>query len=681
VDVDAAVKFSVLTVRNCSGRPRRLSATGYVEWVLGDLRAKTAMHVVTEIDAKSGALFARNAYNAEFGGRVAFFDVDDMARTLSGDRTEFLGRNGTLRRPDAMTRANLSGRLGAGLDPCGAIQVPIGLADGEERRIIFRLGAGQDLEQARSLALRLRTPGSARQALENVHHFWQDTLGAVQVTTPDPSINLLANGWLVYQTLACRYWARSGFYQSGGAFGFRDQLQDAMALLHAKPALLRQHLLLCATRQYPEGDVQHWWHPPAGRGVRTRCSDDYLWLPLAVCRYIVGTGDREVLNEMLPFIEGRALNDDEESYYDLPSSSHERASLYQHCVLAIKYGLRMREKGLPLMGSGDWNDGMSLVGIHGEGESVWLGFFLYKVLVEFSNVARGQQDPDFAQHCEEEAEKLRLNLAEHAWDGAWYRRAWFDDGSPLGTASNTDCAIDSIAQSWSVLSGAGDHKRTRQAMDSLDKRLVRRDEMLIQLLDPPFDKSDMDPGYIKGYVPGVRENGGQYTHAAIWASMAFAQQGDNVRAWELMDIINPLHHGSQPEQVAIYKAEPYVVAADVYAVKPHIGRAGWSWYTGSAGWLYRLIIESLLGLQRQGDRLRLLPCIPAEWTHYSMTYRFGSTSYQLEIKQVSADTAIAGYGLVLDNEVLTTEFIPLVDDQAKHGVVCTVVRKPPPVQP
>lgn len=677
VDLEAAVKFSVLKIRNCSGRQRRLTATGYVEWVLGDLRSKSALHVVTEIDASSGALFARNAYNSEFGGRVAFFDVDDKARTLTGDRSEFLGRNGTLRRPDAMTREKLSGRLGAALDPCGAIQVPFELADGEERSIIFRLGAGRDIEQTRALAQQLRQPGSARQALESVHHFWRDTLDAVRVNTPDPAINFLTNGWLVYQTLACRFWARSGFYQSGGAIGFRDQLQDAMALLHTQPDILRQHLLLCAGHQYPEGDVQHWWHPPAGRGVRTRCSDDYLWLPLATCRYVIGTGDTDVLNTAVSFIEGRTLNDDEESYYDLPTTSHEQSSLYQHCVLAIVHGLRFGEKGLPLMGSGDWNDGMSLVGIHGKGESVWLGFFLYKVLQEFAAVSRLHNDPDFAQHCLDEAKKLRINIAKHAWDGAWYRRAWFDDGTPLGSSVNAQCTIDSIAQSWSVLSGAGDAERTRQAMQSLDQYLVRRDSKLIQLLDPPFDKSDMNPGYIKGYVPGVRENGGQYTHAAIWATMAFAEQGNSTRAWELMDLINPLNHGSDAEQVAIYKAEPYVVAADVYAVAPHIGRGGWTWYTGSAGWLYRLILESLLGLKREGNQLRLVPCIPPSWKTYSIHYRFGTTQYHIVINQIGADDAQGNTSLTLDGVALKPPIIPLKDDQQEHEVVFIVRRTPP----
>jgi cyclic beta-1,2-glucan synthetase len=668
VDVEDPVKFSVLKLRNVSGRTRRLSATGFVEWVLGDLRTKSAPHVVTEIDPTSGALFARNAYNSEFAGRVAFLDVDDLARTLSGDRTEFLGRNGTLANPDAMARSRLSGRLGAALDPCAAIQVPFELADGEERQIIFRLGAGRSVEQARALAKRLRLSGSARAALDNVRNYWSRTLGTIQVETPDPVVNVLANGWLLYQVLACRFWGRSGFYQSGGAFGFRDQLQDSMALVHAEPRLAREHLLRCAAQQFPEGDVLHWWHPPLGRGVRTRCSDDYLWLPLAACRYVETTGDVDVLDQGVQFLEGRALGPDEESYYDLPGRSGESASLYEHCARAIRHGLRYGEHGLPLMGSGDWNDGMNLVGIHGKGESVWLGFFLHTVLKSFAGLAARRGDRPFAELCQREAQDLRRNLARHAWDGAWYRRAWFDDGALLGTWSNDECSIDSIAQSWSVLSGAGDVARSRMAMDALDERLVRRDSGLIQLLDPPFDKSALNPGYIKGYVPGVRENGGQYTHAAVWAAMAFAALGDGRRAWELAELINPLNHSRTADSVATYKVEPYVIAADVYAVRPHTGRGGWTWYTGAAGWYYRLTVESLLGLRREADSLHFVPCMRDGWETYSLHYRFGDTYYRVRFVREPAASGTAGVRAILDGRDMGDGRVPLVDDHVEHDV-------------
>lgn len=664
VDLEESIKFSVLKVSNESGRKRRLSATGYVEWVLGELRTKSALHLVTEIDASSGALFARNAYNSEFGGRVCFFDVDDNARSLTGDRTEFLGRNGTLGNPDALTRVRLSGRLGAGLDPCGAIHVPFELGEGQSRELIFRLGAGQDLEQARALAQRMRQLGSARAALAKVQHYWTNTLGAVRVQTPDPAFNVLANGWLVYQTLACRLWARSGYYQSGGAYGYRDQLQDTMALVHTQPGMMRAQLLRAAQRQYPEGDVQHWWHPPQGRGVRTRCSDDYLWLPLVTCHYVKSTGDTGVLDEQLHYLSGRLLNDDEESYYDLPGQSSDTGSLYQHCQRAIEHGLRLGERGLPLMGSGDWNDGMNLVGIHGKGESVWLGFMLYKVLFAFADIAHQQHDPGFAGLCLGEAKRLQQNLSRHAWDGAWFRRAWFDNGVALGSAVNDECRIDSIAQSWSVLSGAGDPRLVRHAMGSLDKYLVRRDQGIIQLLDPPFDKSTMNPGYIKGYVPGVRENGGQYTHAAIWATMAFAELGDSERAWDLFNIINPVNHGNSAAAMDIYKAEPYVVAADVYAIAPHTGRGGWSWYTGSGGWLYRLMIESLLGITRQGNELHIKPCLPKDWPGYKVDYRFGSTLYRIEVIQIDGRES----NIMLDGIALEGVGIPLIDDGRQRVV-------------
>jgi cellobiose phosphorylase len=675
VALDAPVKFSVLKVRNDSTQARRLSATGYVEWVLGDLRAKSAMHVTTEVDSKSGALFARNPYNSEFPDRVAFFDVDDSSRTVTGDRMEFLGRNGSLLKPAAMTRTRLSGKVGAALDPCAAIQVGFELAPGQERQLVFRMGVGTGVDGARVHVNRFRGSAAAATALESVWEYWKRTLGAVQVETPDESLNVLTNGWLVYQTLCCRMWARSGYYQSGGAFGFRDQLQDVMALIHTEPRLVRAHLLLCASRQFVEGDVQHWWHPPVGRGVRTRCSDDYLWLPLATCRYVFATGDTGVLEETAPFLEGRPVNPEDESYYDLPGRSGESASLYQHCVRAVRNGFKFGSHGLPLIGSGDWNDGMNMVGIRGQGESVWLAFFLCEVLRQFARLARLHDDVAFADECDAVGRRLRENIERHAWDGAWYRRAYFDDGTPLGSATNAECRIDSIAQSWSVLSGAGDVERSRQAMNAMDEHLVRRRDALIQLLDPPFDESSLDPGYIRGYVPGVRENGGQYTHAAIWASMAFAALGDNRRAWELLTIINPANHALSMEAAARYKVEPYVVAADVYASSSHVGRGGWTWYTGSAGWMYRLIVESLLGLRLEVDKLRFEPCLPGHWPSFKMHYRYRDTPYHIVVTQRPAtDGEQAGeMTVILDGMVRRDKAVPLVDDRSEHNVEVSVL--------
>jgi cyclic beta-1,2-glucan synthetase len=681
VDVQAPVKFSVLKLRNDSGRWRRLSVTGYVEWVLGDLHARSAMHVVTEIDPATGALCAGNPYSAEFGDRVAFFDADGATRsanvTYSGDRGEFIGRNGTLRDPAAMRRVKLSNKVGAGMDPCAAIQLAFELADGQEREIVFRLGAAgrRGVDNAGELIQRLREPEAAWQSREAVRDYWNHTLGSVQVETPDPAFDVLCNGWLLYQTLACRLWARSGFYQSGGAYGFRDQLQDTMALVYAQPQLVREHLLRSAARQFTEGDVQHWWHPPFGRGVRTHCSDDFLWLPQAVCRYVTTTGDTGVLDETVHFLEGRAVKPEDESYYDLPTRSETRATLYQHCVRAIHMGLRLGQHGLPLMGSGDWNDGMNLVGMHGKGESIWLGFFLYDTLVRFGALAHKQGDQAFADDCSAQADQLRRNLELHGWDGQWFRRAYFDDGTALGSAANEECKIDSIAQSWSVLSGAGEPARSRAAMNSLDQRLVRRNSGLIQLLDPPFDKSAMNPGYIKGYVPGVRENGGQYTHAAIWAAMAFASLGDRARAWELFDMINPVQHGNSPEAIATYKVEPYVVAADVYAAAPHTGRGGWTWYTGSAGWMYRLALESLLGLRVEANKLHLVPCLPAGWPGFSLRYRYCETSYTIAVVQ-SVETS-GPMRVTVDGMPQSDGVVTMVDDHQEHAVQVKLGGVPP----
>ncbi len=670
---DAPVKFSVLKLRNESGRARRLSVTGYVEWILGDLHSKSAMHVVTEIDPKSGAILARNPYNTEFGNRVAFFDVDDPLQTLSGDRTEFLGRNGTHTNPAAMSNSRLSGKVGAAMDPCGAIQIACDLADGQEREIIFRLGAGQDANDASNLVHRFRGSTARRDTFEELCQYWKHTLGTVNVDTPDQSINMLVNGWLLYQTIACRLWARSGYYQSGGAFGFRDQLQDIMALIHAQPQLMREHLLRCASRQFQEGDVQHWWHPPSGRGVRTHCSDDYLWLPLATCRYVLSTGDTGVLDEPVSYLYGRPINPEDDSYYDLPVQSKEVGSLYEHCVRAIRRGLTSGVHGLPLIGSCDWNDGFNLIGKDGKGESVWLGFFLYQVLTQFTAIANLRGETVFAQQCQNEAAQIREHIEQNAWDGEWYRRAYFDDGSPLGSSINPECRIDSIAQSWSVLSGAGDPERARLAMAALDKHLVDREHALIQLLTPPFDKSDLNPGYIKGYVPGVRENGGQYTHGAIWAAMAFAALGDNKRAWDLLSIINPVKHANSSERINTYKVEPYVVAADVYALSPHTGRGGWTWYTGSAGWLYRLILESLLGLRLEVNKLRFAPCLPADWPSFKIHYRYHETIYHITIFQAHSEDGKTSQIVVVDGVEQPDGTINLIDDRQEHAVAIRLV--------
>ena len=667
VAMDAPVKFAVLKLRNLSNRPRLLSVTGYWEWVLGELRDKSLLHVQTEVDLKTGALLARNPFNTEFAERIAFVDVTDPKRAFTGDRREFLGRNGSLSHPAALKRIRLSGKVGAGLDPCGAVQVTVDLPAGQQRETSFRLGVGRTLADVQTLIRRFRPAEASRSAFEGVRQYWSRTLGAVQVDTPDPSVNILANGWLLYQTLSSRLWARTGFYQSGGAFGFRDQLQDVMALVHAEPALAREHLLRAAAHQFREGDVQHWWHPPAGRGVRTHFSDDYLWLPYATCRYVACVADTGVLDEPIPFLEGRPLKPEEESYYDLPICSEASASLYQHCVRALERGLTFGQHGLPFMGCGDWNDGMNLVGKEGRGESVWLAFFLYDVLTQFAELARRRNDIAFAERCLAQAHQLHQNIEQHAWDGQWYLRAYFDNGEPLGSHTNPECQIDSLPQSWSVISRAGDPKRARQAMQAVDARLIRRDAGLIQLFDPPFDQSSLNPGYIKGYFPGVRENGGQYTHGAIWTAMALALLGDTDRAWDLFALLNPIHHGATTDQIATYKVEPYVVAADVYAVAPHTGRGGWTWYTGSAGWMYRLLLETLLGVNLEGDQLRLTPSLPRKWSTFTLHYRYRQTHYHITVTRLPAARP-GGSRLVLDGQSLPGNAISLLDDRRDHFV-------------
>ncbi len=682
VAMDAPVKFVVVKLRNHSGRSRRLSLTGYWELVLGEWRHANLMHIVTETDPHSGALFARNAYGSACANRVVFAHVSnkhpgDPAGSVTGNRTEFIGRNGSLVNPAAMRRTRLSGKTGAGLDPCAAIQSQIELAHGQEREIVFIFGAAGNSDEAQKFVQRFAGPAGARQALDGVWEYWNHTLGAVNVVTPDPALNVLANGWLVYQTLSCRLWGRSGYYQSGGAYGFRDQLQDTMALIHTTPWLAREQLLRCAEHQFLKGDVQHWWHPPNGQGVRTHFSDDYLWLPYATSRYVLATGDTGVLDEQLYFLEGRELNPEEEAYYDQPQRSAEVASLYEHCVRAIKHGLRFGEHGLPLMGCGDWNDGMNLVGRDGKGESVWLAWFLYQNLQQFADLARARHDIDLVELCTEQAALLLNNIEANAWDGDWYRRAYFDDGTPLGSADNEECQIDAISQSWAVISGAGDPERARRAMAAVDEHLVRRDAQLIQLLDPPFDKSNLEPGYIKGYVPGVRENGGQYTHAAIWASMALAMLGDTERAWEMFAMLNPIHHGSEPEQIERYKVEPYVMCADIYGAAPHTGRGGWTWYTGAAGWMYRLTVETLLGLQLEVDHLRIAPRIPDTWESYKVHYRYRETVYHITVRRVGESpehvsrvtldsTELNGVGV--DGTGRPQAAIPLMDDRREHYV-------------
>ena len=659
-----------MKIRNTSTRTRRLSITAYVEWVLGSSRAASAPFVATEIDTATGALLARNPWSTAFGSRVAFMDLSGRQTDWTGDRREFLGRNGSLDHPVALAQgaAPLSGNTGAGLDPCGVLQAPVILAPGESTEIVFFLGQAASAVDAQSLIAHYRTV-DLEAVFRDVLQYWDDLLGAAQVKTPDRAMDIMLNRWLLYQTVACRLWARSAFYQASGAYGFRDQLQDGMALALSRPAMTREHLLRAAARQFVEGDAQHWWLPPFGQGVRTRVSDDRIWLAYAVAHYVDATGDASVLDEQIPFIEGQVLQPGENDAYFQPTVSDKTASLFEHCARGLDVSLATGVHGLPLIGTGDWNDGLTRVGDRGKGESVWLGWFLHASLSAFIPLAQSRNENTRAATWRAHVVELQAALEQDGWDGNWYRRAYFDDGMPLGSSTNSECRIDSIAQSWSVLTGAANPGRAAQAMAAADEQLVHRDAGLALIFTPPFDRTPLDPGYIKGYPPGIRENGGQYTHAAVWSVIAHAKLGDGDKAAELFALLNPISHASTRAGVHRYKVEPYVVAADVYSEPPHVGRGGWTWYTGSAAWLYRAGIESILGLRRQGAFLLLDPCIPKHWPRFELSYRYGTTRYDIVVENphgISGGIA----SLEFDGRLLHDAPIrlPLVDDGEIHKV-------------
>ncbi len=661
------VKILRLRLTNTDATPRRVIVTRYVEWVLGSQREATRYHVCSRWDDASGALFATNQFFDDFTDEVAFSWVSEPVVGYTADRDEFIGRNGHLSAPAALGLDTLSGRLGLGLDPCAALRCVVTLAPGETREVIALLGAAHGADEARAVIARNRSGTGIDDALDG----WRERLSTITVRTPAPEFDTMLNQWWLYQTLSCRMWGRSALYQSSGAYGFRDQLQDCMAFVYAEPAVARAHLLRAAGRQFHEGDVQHWWHEPSGRGVRTRFSDDLAWLPHVVDQCITVTGDTSLWDAEVEFLDMPPLEPAEHERYDTPGHRGEKSTLFDHCTRALDHACTSGPHNLPLFGAGDWNDGMNRVGVAGRGESIWLAWFLIATLRSFADHAEARRAGDVADRMRGRADGYVAAVEQSGWDGQWYRRGYYDDGAPLGSSSSEECQIDSIAQSWSVLSGGADPLRARRAMQSLDQRLVRRDARLIALLDPPFDRSDRDPGYIRGYVPGVRENGAQYTHAAVWAVMAAARLGDGNRAFEYLQMLNPLLHTRTPAEVATYMVEPYVACADVYAAPGHLGRGGWTWYTGSASVSYRAALESILGFKNRGDRLTIEPCIPCEWKSFEIEYRFGAARYVIRVENPSGVSS-GVQSVAIDGAVAESRSIALVDDGGAHQVVVTM---------
>jgi cyclic beta-1,2-glucan synthetase len=669
VPTDDSIKISRLKIRNLSARVRRLSITAYVEWVLGTSRGASAPSIVTEIEPETHAVLARNPFSIEYGSRIAFADMGGQQLSWTADRTEFLGRNGTLDNPAALAQGKpLYGRAGAAIDPCAALQTTLSLRSNAVTEVVFFLGEAETRADAISSIKKYRD-ADLDSVLAAARHQWDDLLGAVQVKTPDRSMDVMLNRWLLYQTLACRVWARSAFYQAGGAYGFRDQLQDVMALTVAQPATAREQLIRASSRQFVAGDVQHWWLPPAGQGVRTRIADDRVWLPFAVAHYIEVTGDLGILEETVPFLDGPELHAGEDESFFQPAVSEQRGTIFEHCARALDYSLAVGIHGLPLFGSGDWNDGMNHVGAAGKGESTWLGWFLYTTLLAFAPLAEIRREGARASTWRRRANSLAQSLEREAWDGNWYRRGYFDDGTPLGSAGSIECRIDSIAQSWSVISSAGSPVRAAAAMAAVDEYLVRREDGLVLLFTPPFDHTPLDPGYIKGYPPGIRENGGQYTHAALWSVIALAMLGEGDKAGELFSLLNPINHANTRAGIHRYKVEPYVACADVYSIPPHVGRGGWTWYTGAAAWMYRAGLEWILGFRLRGKTLLIDPCIPGKWPGFEIAYRYGSTRYKIMVENPHGVSRGVS-SVELDGKALTARpaQIALADDGLTHRV-------------
>jgi len=662
------IKLQKLSLKNDTTRLRKLSVTFYAELTLGESRESSQAHVVTSWDNDAEVLIARNFYNPDYADRVAFAAMSLPVSSHTGDRTAFIGRNRSMKNPAAMERTRLSRRTGAGFDPCAALNVTLKIAPGEQAEITCMLGSSKSVEEVHALVFAFRDDLHLSNALQQTKTWWDKRLGIINVQTPELAVDFMVNRWMLYQNLSCRIWGRSAFYQSGGAFGFRDQLQDVMALLYSHPKLAREHILYAASRQFKEGDVQHWWHPPNGEGIRSRISDDLLWLPFVVAQYIRITADMTILNEEVPYLDAPLLKNDQHESIQTPAISSEHTTLFEHCGRAVKHSQKFGSLGLPLMGTGDWNDGMNLVGALGKGESVWLAWLMVDILDKMAEMSKLMSCPDLSKTYVQERKTLIEHIEKSAWDGEWYLRAIFDDGSLLGSSANAEARIDSLPQSWATLSGGGDKARAAQALESAWRHLVREEDGLVLLLEPPFDKAEPSPGYIKGYPPGIRENGGQYTHAALWLAMAMARKGDGTRAAKILRMLNPIEHAHGPETVWRYGVEPYVVAADVYVAPEWMGHGGWTWYTGSAAWMYRVWVEEILGLKVCGETLQLDPVIPEWWDGFKLTYQHGDAVYEIQVE--NPDHCERGVVLVeLNGQRIKNNVIELSRDLIKHRVL------------
>lgn len=664
--LDEPLKLWELKLTNTSARERYLSLTYYVEWVLGAEREITNPYILSAYNNEHEYLSAKSIYNYNFHKHHAFMFSSEMITGYTGDRQEFLGLKGSILNPEGLD-IKLSCNTGVCYDSCGAIQVSIAIKPNESKSVVFGLGQSTDYEEINTLRHKYKDITKIKNELKRVKAYWDEILGAIKVKTNDRAIDIMVNGWLLYQTISCRINARAAFYQCGGAYGYRDQLQDALSLLYADPGALKKQILIASSRQFEEGDVQHWWHPPMGIGVRTRISDDLLWLPFTTAAYIRGTGDYDILKESVPYIKGPLLEENQHEAMFTPEISDIVESIYEHCKKTIVY-TRYGNHGLPLMGGGDWNDGMNEVGIEGAGESVWLGWFLYSVLGDFIPLSYHEGDLEFAKELEEKRESLRCNMEEHTWDGEWYLRAFYDDSMKLGSKENDECRIDSISQSWSVISKGAQRDRALAAIQSARRYLVKEEEGISLLLAPPFDKTSKNPGYIKNYYPGIRENGGQYTHAAVWLAIASAMIGDYSLAHTLFTMLNPIHITLNKRDALKYEKEPYVMIADISLSSPYTGRGGWSWYTGSAGWMYQGLVNWFLGIRKEDDHLIIDPSTPTSFGDFSVQYKHGATIYDIKVESRSRGV-MTTEEFTLDGEKVEGNRIKLVDDGKTHLVI------------